>query len=270
MRRTPIATGDRGAIGLGVSGAAVKMAPKGEVSPSKTAAGAQRQAAAPAKAKAPPPSGRSTTAAGKSRVAAGSLPTSTPTKATASAAGKSQEAAAMGSNTVSPNPSSATDPIGGAATATVPPPAAIATPPPETGKAVLRYNHYRHEFTIVVPPGDVNVAEIDDTFSFSYGFKGWVNSTAGRQMRGCLCYDNGLGATGTMKSTSLARGQTGRGCRGAIHTFPGWASAKSTFASSTKTPKSSRRTARSLACEYCFVFLCFPGCVVSKHNNPGP
>ena len=37
---------------------------------------------------------------------------------------------------------------------------------------MLRYNHYRHELPVTVPPGAVPIAAIDDTFSFSYGFKG--------------------------------------------------------------------------------------------------
>ena len=40
------------------------------------------------------------------------------------------------------------------------------------GKTILRYNHYRHEVDIVAPPGEVKIPDINELFSFSYGFKG--------------------------------------------------------------------------------------------------
>ena len=75
-------------------------------------------------------------------------------------------------------------PAGGDANAAVAPPAAAAdpvpppvqeterTPEPVRGEAILRYNHYRHVFEVVAPPGRVEIAEVNERFSFSYGFKG--------------------------------------------------------------------------------------------------
>eukprot|EP00039_Didymoeca_costata_P010182 m.136365 g.136365 ORF g.136365 m.136365 type:complete len:266 (+) comp14731_c0_seq1:1812-2609(+) len=43
---------------------------------------------------------------------------------------------------------------------------------PQTGITILRYNHYRHEFEITVPPGTLSVEDVNERFCFSYGFKG--------------------------------------------------------------------------------------------------
>lgn len=43
---------------------------------------------------------------------------------------------------------------------------------PVTGSTMLRYNHYKHTFNVTYPPGEVDIGEINERFSFSYGFKG--------------------------------------------------------------------------------------------------
>ena len=56
------------------------------------------------------------------------------------------------------------------ATPAVPAPSEPDAPPePSEGEVTLRYNHYKHQFTIVAPPGKVSIAEINERFSFSYG-----------------------------------------------------------------------------------------------------
>lgn len=44
--------------------------------------------------------------------------------------------------------------------------------PITTGLATLRYNHYTKEVTITSPPGDISIADVDELFSLSYGFRG--------------------------------------------------------------------------------------------------
>eukprot|EP00049_Salpingoeca_infusionum_P010836 m.186813 g.186813 ORF g.186813 m.186813 type:complete len:263 (-) comp14762_c0_seq1:244-1032(-) len=40
------------------------------------------------------------------------------------------------------------------------------------GDATLKYNHYTHAFHVEPPTFEVDVAEVDDRFSFSFGFQG--------------------------------------------------------------------------------------------------
>eukprot|EP00040_Diaphanoeca_grandis_P016662 m.86257 g.86257 ORF g.86257 m.86257 type:complete len:310 (-) comp25949_c0_seq1:16-945(-) len=51
-------------------------------------------------------------------------------------------------------------------------PKAVKDNKPQTGSVTLKYNHYTHQVDVLCPPGSITIADVDELFSLSYGYKG--------------------------------------------------------------------------------------------------